>query len=98
MTTAAPTSMLERVHGIVLSALGLDPGRLPLAEDTRLLGQLPEMDSMAILAIVTAIESDTGVRIEDAAISAADFASLGSLSEFYNRQISIDAGSSAADG
>ena len=97
MTTAEPTGMLECVHSIVLSALGLDSRRLPLAEDTRLLGQLPEMDSMAILAIVTAIESETGIRIDDAAIGAADFASLGSLCEFYKRQISIHAGSSAAD-
>lgn len=88
---------LARIHTIVADALGLDPERLALAEDTRLLGAMPELDSMAIVAIVTAIESDTGVRIEDDALRAETFTSLGSLSEFYRRQVSVHEGSSARD-
>ena len=53
-----------------------------LQADTQLLGGLPEFDSMAVVTILTRIEEDYGIVIDDDEISAETFETLGSLAEF----------------
>jgi acyl carrier protein len=50
--------------------------------DTPLLGALPELDSMAVLAVLTALEERFGIVFDDDGISAAVFATVGSLVDF----------------
>jgi acyl carrier protein len=50
-----------------------------LTPDTPLLGAIPELDSMALLALITEIESMLRLTIPDDAVSAEAFATLGSL-------------------
>ena len=50
--------------------------------DTPLLGSIPELDSMAVVQIITAIEEQLGVTVNDDEISAETFATLGSLARF----------------
>jgi acyl carrier protein len=60
-----------------------------LNADTPLLGALPELDSMAVVTILTAIEDYFGIRVEDDEINADTFASLGSLTAFVERKLGI---------
>lgn len=53
--------------------------------DTALLGSIPELDSMAVVSIITAIEERFGIEIPDDEIDGAAFASVGSLVEFVER-------------
>ena len=48
-------------------------------EQTKLLGDLPELDSMAVLTVITGLEEHFGIVIEDDEISAESFESVGNL-------------------
>lgn len=50
--------------------------------DTHLLGAIPELDSMAVVTLITSIEERFGVTIEDDDIDGATFANVGSLVDF----------------
>jgi acyl carrier protein len=52
------------------------------SESTRLLGSVPELDSMAVVAILTAIEERFGLTVEDDEISADTFETVGTLHRF----------------
>lgn len=51
-------------------------------EDTPLLGALPELDSMAVVALITSMEERFGFSVDDDEIDGATFATVGSLIEF----------------
>lgn len=55
--------------------------------DTALLGSVPELDSMAVVGILAAIEEETGIAIPDDELSADAFATLGTLESFVRRQL-----------
>lgn len=52
--------------------------------DTPLLGNIPELDSMAVAMLVTSIEDHFDVFIDDDEISAETFETFGSLCEFVD--------------
>lgn len=68
-------------------SLQLGPRADALTAASPLLGALPELDSMAVVAILTALEDHFGFAIADDEISAETFATLGSLSEFVTRKL-----------
>jgi len=71
----------------ILSAQ-LGPSYPPSAflADTPLLGSIPELDSMAVVGILTAIEDQEGIFIADDEVSADVFATFGSLLAFIDSQ------------
>ncbi len=54
--------------------------------ETALLGAIPEMDSMGVVNIITAIEEQIGCVIDDDEINAEVFATLGSLVQFVEQK------------
>ena len=81
----------QQVADILYSVLGLSPDQLSLSDETLLLGVVPELDSMAIMAIITAIEADLGTRIDDDEINAEMFLNFATLCQFYLRQANQNA-------
>ena len=55
--------------------------------DTEILGAIPEFDSMAIVTILTLVEENYGIMIEDDEVSAEVFETLGSLHSFIEEKI-----------
>ncbi len=51
-------------------------------ESTPLLGAIPELDSMAVLGIITTLEERFGLVIDDDEIDGSMFATVGSLTAF----------------
>ena len=49
---------------------------------THLLGSVPELDSMAVVSLITGIEERFGIIIDDEEIDGNLFADVGSLSDF----------------
>lgn len=47
-----------------------------------MLGGIPEFDSMAVVAVITSIEEEFGITIDDDELSASVFETVGSLSRF----------------
>lgn len=75
--------MIEQgVQAIVAEVLGIDTGRILVKAETRLLGALPEFDSMAVVSVLTALEEHFGVAFDDDEIDASLFETVGSLTRF----------------
>ena len=73
---------LDEVRTIVADVLGLGTAALALDANAPLLGSIPELDSMAVVSLITALEDHFGITIEDDEIGASTFETLGSLSAF----------------
>lgn len=54
---------------------------------TPLLGSLPELDSMAVVTIVTTLEEQYGFFVEDDEISTETFETVGALAEFVSKKL-----------
>lgn len=78
---------LEHVRSIVVEVLALSGERAALDASTPLLGSLPELDSMAVVSLIGALEEHFGIGIADDDISADSFATLGSLAALVDRQL-----------
>ena len=72
---------------ILIQSLQLGQRANAFDESTPLLGSLPELDSMAVVTVITALEEHFGFIVDDDEISAATFESLGSLSRFVERKL-----------
>ncbi len=72
---------------ILRSTLQLGRRADSFTADTALLGHVPEVDSMAVVAILTAIEDQYGISIDDDEMSADIFATVGTLSQFVSAKI-----------
>lgn len=73
---------LEEVKALLIDILNLGPAGQKLDADSPLLGSLPELDSMAVVTLIGALEEHFGIMVDDDDISASTFATLGSLAAF----------------
>jgi acyl carrier protein len=71
--------MLDKTRSVVGRALKLDAASVHWNENTQLLGALPELDSVAVVAVVTALEEAYGIYFADDEMSAEMFETLGTL-------------------
>ncbi len=55
--------------------------------DTALLGAIAEFDSMAVLAVITTLEDQLGISVDDDEISAEVFETFGSLLSFVQQKL-----------
>ena len=55
--------------------------------ETALLGAIPELDSMAVVALITSMEERFGFIIEDDEIDGAAFATVGTLVDFVQGKL-----------
>ncbi len=75
-------SSLAAIKAILTDTLQLG-GRVETFDlDTPLLGSIPELDSIAVINLITALEEQFGFTVADDEISADTFASVGSLLTF----------------
>lgn len=77
---------VDRVKRILRDALQLGPRADQLSESSALLGGIPEFDSMAVVAVITLIEEEFGVSVNDDEISGDTFATVGSLAAFVREK------------
>ncbi|HEY8855964.1 MAG TPA: acyl carrier protein [Rugosibacter sp.] len=69
------------------TTLGLRGRGLAFVPETRLLGALPEFDSMTIINLVTGLEERFGVLVADDEIEGSLFATVGSLLAFVRYKV-----------
>ena len=79
--------MIEVARQILRDVLQLDERVESFDANTPLLGSLPELDSMAVVSILTAVEEQYDVVIEDDEITADVFATVGSLADFLTTKL-----------
>ncbi len=80
-------SQEKEVVGILDAVLSLQGRANSFQRDTPLLGALPELDSMAVLGIMTMLEDRFGFSIHDDEIDGSVFATLGSLADFVEAKL-----------
>ena len=71
----------EQILRILDDALGLQGRAQSFDRDTPLLGAVPELDSMAVLALITGLENHFGITFEDDDLTGSVFATVGSLND-----------------
>lgn len=79
---------LEEIKNILSDVLGLGERRNSLNEDSVLIGSIPELDSIAVVNLITALEEHFGITVNDDEISAKTFETLGSLARFIEQKLS----------
>ncbi len=62
--------------------LNLEGRSMSFNRATPLLGAVPELDSMAVVALITTLEDRFGIAVADDEISGETFATVGSLTDF----------------
>lgn len=75
------------VLAVVDEVLSLKGRACSFGRDTPLLGALPELDSMAVVALLTALEERFGFVVDDDEIDGAVFATLGTLVGFVESKL-----------
>lgn len=78
----------QEVLAILDDAMSLKGRGLQFSRNTVLLGALPELDSMAVLAIISGLEARLGLTIDDDDIDGAAFATVGTLVDFVQGRFS----------
>ena len=78
---------LEEVKNILADVLSLGDAKNSLTEHSALLGSIPELDSMAVVNLITALEEHFGITVDDDEISASTFETLGSLAAFVEQKL-----------
>jgi acyl carrier protein len=80
-------SSFDTVVAIFRDTLQLGARASNLRPDSPLLGGIPEFDSMAVVTVVTMIEDQLGVSVDDDELSADVFTTVGSLADFVDRKL-----------
>ncbi len=79
----------QRVRNILRETLQLGDRIEKMDADSPLLGAVPELDSMAVITLVTALEDEFDFIVEDDEISADTFETLGTLIEFVQTKVAL---------
>ncbi len=74
--------LTEQIIALVDEVLSLDGRSAAFDRRTHLLGAVPEFDSMAVVALITALEARFGFAVDDDELDGSTFATVGSLAEF----------------
>ena len=78
---------LEELKSLVADVLQIGDRLGNLDQDSSLLGGIPEFDSMAVVAVLTTIEDQYGVILDDDEVTADNFETIGSLLQFVNSKV-----------
>jgi acyl carrier protein len=77
----------QQVRMILRDTLQLGDRAGRLSSGSHLLGALPELDSMAVVTVITALEDQFGFVVEDDEISSETFATFGALVQFVESKV-----------
>jgi acyl carrier protein len=78
---------LKETLRILDEVLSLDGRSASFTRDTALLGAIPELDSMAVVTLITSFEEQLGIVVDDDDIDGSTFATVGSLADFVGTKL-----------
>jgi acyl carrier protein len=78
------------VCDVLDEVLSLGGRAAAFTSDTHLLGAIPELDSMAVVTLITTLEDRMGIVIDDDEIMGETFATVGTLVSFVSAKL-VDA-------
>lgn len=77
----------QEVLRVLDEVLSLNGRSATFTRDTPLLGAIPELDSMAVVTLITTIEEQFGVMVADDEIDGDTFATVGALVDFVSGKL-----------
>jgi len=77
----------NEVLNILDEALGLNGRAATMDRDSPLLGAVPELDSIAVVRVITTLEERFGFMIADDDLDASSFATVGTLADFVRSKL-----------
>jgi acyl carrier protein len=80
-------SVIDDVKEVLGSTLEIEERVGSMDASTALFGELPELDSLAVVELAAALEDRFGITIDDANFSGEIFETLGSLTAFVESEI-----------
>jgi len=73
----------QRLHAVLADVLGLFPARIAeITPATGLFGSMPELDSMAVAGLLTEIEDQFHIIIDDEEVNGDMLETMGSLTHY----------------
>jgi acyl carrier protein len=83
--------LLDEIKVVVGKALQIHNRLQGMNADAPLLGAVPELDSVAVVNLITALEDHFGITVADDEVGASTFESLGSLTGFVESKLKTGA-------
>ena len=80
-------NVLKETLRILDEVLSLDGRSSAFSRETALLGAIPELDSMAVVTLITTLEEQLGIVVDDDDIDGSTFATVGSLADFVGEKL-----------
>lgn len=80
-------STADEVKRMLGDVLQLGPGTAQMTESIPLLGEMMELDSIAVRGVITGLQEHFGIAVADEELTADIFATLGSLAGFVDRKL-----------
>jgi len=80
-------STLNKLLSLLDHVLCLNGRALTFTLETPLLGSVPELDSMAVVSLLTAMEEQFGFTADDDDIDGSTFATVGSIVDFVESRL-----------
>lgn len=79
--------VMQEVIQLLDEVLSLGGRAADFQRDSALLGSVPELDSMAVVNLITTMEERFGIAIDDDEIDGDVFATVGSLVDFVRQKL-----------
>ena len=77
----------KEILAVLDEVLSLSGRGLVFNRNTLLLGAIPELDSMAVVTLITGLEERFGITVDDDDIDGETFATVGALSDFVTGKL-----------
>ena len=81
--------VLKEVYRVLDEVLSLGGRGAAFTRDTALLGAIPELDSMAVVTLITTLEDRFGITVDDDDIEGSTFSSVGTLADFVSAKLAV---------
>jgi len=80
-------NVLGNLTDVLDEVLSLKGRAASFTRDTHLLGAIPELDSMAVVSLITGLEERFGIVVDDDDIDGGTFATVGSLADYVDAKM-----------
>lgn len=87
MNRVSNSTNFEEVKSVVVQTLGVEDRAASLQPSTPLLGNVPELDSMAVVELLVALERRFQIDIDGEEVTAEVFETMGDLSAFIENKL-----------
>jgi acyl carrier protein len=77
----------QEVKTVLDEVLSLNGRSAAFTRETHLLGAIPELDSMAVVSLITRLEEHFGLTVDDDDMDGSTFATVGALVDFVTTKL-----------